>query len=678
MGSPNGAGDLDFTELARILKRGYRWVLGGVAFGVLLGALVYVITSPQYEGATSLVIRDSPQPGANGLGALGVLLPIQSGLTTELHILESRSLAEGVVDSLGLQLEFDAPGLGVGSALTLIRAQADVEEGDYSAERLGDVVTVRGPAGSAQVRIGQPFELGGVVARVDRLSQGESIEFRLLDRGHAVRRLQRNLKVDNPGGDIAKVEFRSADRNLAAAVPNTLVNQYLRRRRTTDRGVNQRRYEFLVQRIDSLASELSIAEAALRGYQERSGSVDPSTETAGSLTRYGALQAEAEAAEVEARALRGVLRQISDGRGSTRQLAAYPTFLQNAAINDLLSRLLQLESERTRLLQRRRESDPEVSVLDRSISELEEQLRALATAYLAGLDLQRVEIARELDEYQNNLAAVPAHALTVGRLQREVVRLSESLLALQGQLVQARVAAVSEGGDIRQIDPAIVPRDPVFPTLPLTLGLGMLGGMVLGIGSALVRGYLGERIDDPDMIRTASGVPVTTLHGRSPLFISSLGHRSVVLVVPLGQGARPKDVAQRIAETVGARDERVMVVEMHALDVVSEPELRTRDRGVGHDTTVPVRHVNGRARTLRERVLVLEDLRREASTLVVAIDDELASTAPALVPREASTVVFTGVAGRFSRSQLRTAIDGYAALGLHIEGIVVTDGDDQS
>src|SRR6185503_570959 len=136
----------------------------------------------------------------------------------------------------------------------------------------------------------------------------------------------------------------------AAAVPNLLIRRYLERRRTTDRGINQRRVEFLTGQLASVEADLTAAERALRQQQEASGVVDPVVVGKLELERAGDLRKESGTLDVERGALTQLIAQVNAGTLSSRQLAAFPTFLRSAGINELLAQLSTLETKRLQLL----------------------------------------------------------------------------------------------------------------------------------------------------------------------------------------------------------------------------------------------------------------------------------------------------------------------------------------
>ena len=54
------------------------------------------------------------------------------------------------------------------------------------------------------------------------------------------------------------------------------------------------------------------------------------------------------------------------------------------------------------------------------------------------------------------------------------------------QLLEARLAAISEGGDVRLIDEAVAPRKVAFPRPSITFAICIVLGLALGISAALV------------------------------------------------------------------------------------------------------------------------------------------------------------------------------------------------
>ncbi|HEV2131232.1 MAG TPA: Wzz/FepE/Etk N-terminal domain-containing protein, partial [Longimicrobiaceae bacterium] len=563
---------LDLRDIATALRHGLLWIAGGALAGLLLAAAVLLYAPPRYKADATVLLRTnsdgaaarlavSSSEGGISLGNLADVLTGESGFKTELEILTSREVIGAVVDSLGLQARVLSPAATPPSALfSSIRFPAEVERKQvYHFERVGDRYEVQGPGASAQAMPGIPYRIAGgeVTLRTEPLPESFRVEIVSLDQ--AIRQVNRKLKASQAGGEVAEIVFRANDPVTSAAVPNGIIAQYLKRRRTTDRGVNQHRYEFLTEHTDSVARALAAAERDLRMYQERSGVLDPTLAGETELRQAMGLRAALEEREVESRALEQIL---AGGTLSSRDLAAYPTLLRNGAINHILARLLEMETRRTELLDRRTERDPDVVVLDQSIRQLENELVTLSRSYYEGLTRQQVQLRGELQRYQASLASLPEHAQSVFRLQREVKRLSETLVALQTQLVQTRLLAIAEGGDVRQIDVAVPPKQQSFPRPLVILLVGMFGGIFFGAAGAVGSSYLRQRIRYPWEAERATGVPATLFDPSAPLLLGGMDAGRSLLLLPLGRGARPGAVGARIASTATLQGREVVFADL--------------------------------------------------------------------------------------------------------------------
>jgi tyrosine-protein kinase Etk/Wzc len=556
------------------------------------------------------------------------------------------------VDSLGLQARVLAP---AGTASDAVLAPAtypgSFPRRKYRFEREGDAVryAVSGSGVRETAVPGQPVRLpvGTVTLRVDSLPPSFTVEF--ADREDAITRTAQRLSVEKAGREVGRVTFRSNDSLTSARVPNALLAVYLERRKTTDRGTNQRRLEFLVGLADTVARRLAEGERRLRLFQEASGVLDPELMGRAQLERAMALRQQLEQIEVEAAALNQMIAQAAAGSLTTRQLAAYPTFLRSQAINDLLSQAATLETERLRLAERRTDRDPEVQAITQSIRNLDDQLTPLATAYANALARQRQEIATQLDTVRAALAAMPGQTETSLQLQREVQRLGQTVIALQTQVVEARLAAISEGGDVRQIDVAQPPKKPVFPRRLLTLALGLAGGLLFGFLAALKAAFLGRWIRRPEDVERAVGLPGVLLETGAPLLLGGLAGYRTILVVPLGRGADTEGVTRQLAQSAA---ERAVAV------TVAEPPTTTPSPG-------------GVLQAMRE----LED----RYALVIAPLPRLDGPATAALLDATRSVLFVARSGRLARRDLVAAVETLRRLGIPCSGVVlhgpVQDGD---
>ncbi len=569
---------LDLGEIWRAALRGWMLVLTWIVIGLAIGAALELFWPRSFEGRASVLLRTGNDGGTSFLSRIGVPSEVTTGLLgtavkspleTELQLLQSRALIEEASDSIGLQVRVVSP-RGVPSA-RLVMPQGHA--GSFKKERYTFTGTSPGEyrveSGSfnATAAPGKTVQLP-VATITLRDSLPAAFELEILDHEDMLKRSIKRLAVQKSGGEVAAIVFQEADSITSAAVPNLLVKLYLRERRTVDKGMNQRRFEFLSVQGDSLNRQLLAAQHLLRKQQEESGVLDPEASGKAILEADFKLREQLEAVIVEQVALNDLIPQVASGKVDARRLAAYPSFLKSPGINDLLAQLGKLEAERVGLMQQRTENEPNVAARAAGIKIIEAQLLPLANTYSAALGKQRAELERVRDSLDKRLESLPGTAESALTLQRDVKRLTSTELAVQAQRLEARLAAIGEGGDARQVDVAEPSKKPAFPTPAISYGVGGGAGLVLGVIAALMAAFMGRLIKTPDEAERAAGVPASWARERSALLIAHSESIKSVLVAPLGRDANATAVARILGETESRREHALPVTAVGALDTV--------------------------------------------------------------------------------------------------------------
>ncbi|MDQ3388054.1 MAG: Wzz/FepE/Etk N-terminal domain-containing protein [Gemmatimonadota bacterium] len=688
---------VDLREIGAGLRRGWRWIAGGALVGVGLGAASLAFLRPQFEATTGILFRNQVEGTQSILARLGGLpgglfggMAGASEVGTEVKILTSRSVVGEVVDSLLYRVEVRTPHAKSPRELFEdFRMGSGTGDAEYSFERTQDGFAVVGPGASGIALPGRPYGVTDGVLTLRRGPLPDRFAISITPRQEAIRKIQEDIAGEFTG-EYVELTFRAHDPSTTAAVLNSLVAEYLRRRKTTDRGVNQHRYEFLTGHTDSIARHLAVAERELRDYQEASGVLDPELTGNMELERTMVVQAELEHIDNQIRAIRGLIERGSTGQLSARELAAYPTFLNNPAINDVLARLLELETERTQLLETRTERDSDVTARTQAIRHLEGRLRELGRDYLSGMTRQQTELRRALAGHQNQLGELPRHAEETLRRVREVTRLSETLVALQSQLVQARLGAISEGGEVRQIDPAVVPRTQVSPNPVLHILGGLLGGLFFGMVAALGRMRVRQRIHEPWEAEIATGLAALRFDPETPLAFEGLADARTLLLSPVGRKVETLTIGKKLAETATLRGNAAVLIDFSQGLSIAEPVATGRmiaapmpvlagEKGWVHpsESTIPgpgyvtyEPHENGGGP--RGHRMVLSELEGRFARVVAVLPE---ARSPGVVSAIATErpLILAIESGSVTREELIEAVDLCVRLGGRVAGVVVQD-----
>lgn len=160
---------------------------------------------------------------------------------------------------------------------------------------------------------------------------------------------------------------------------------------------------------------------------------------------------------------------------------------------DNKTRLEDLQQQRAELAQRFTEHHPAVAALDSQIGMLQAAQATLT----------------------RNVAALPDTEQTAVRLLRDVHVDTELYTNLLNSAQQLRVARAGQVGDVRVVDFAEAPTDPVRPKRLLVIVLAIGAGLILGVLVAFVRKSLYGGVERPDELEVALGVPVFAVVPRS-------------------------------------------------------------------------------------------------------------------------------------------------------------------
>ncbi len=519
-------------EVWQVFLRNRLLIAGFIVLAILVGGFFAWRSIPMYQATASLRIENkSPD-------LPGIFRSLSKGgeVITEIEMLKSRTLAEDATTMLGLQLSVVEPkGVRLGSLF----AEIEVDRAAGLAAGLEEYHMLRQADGRFLVRRTSTEATVGVVAPGVRGDIGHlrftlapeaggfpSIVFAVAPFDQTVANLSAGVGVVQAAREagVVLISYRNSDPQRAAGVPNVIAKQYLARRQDAQKSEARSTVRFLRGQLDTLSIQLKAAEDELRRFREQERVVNPAVEAHGQVSRLIALQSERTTLEAERSALADVLgesrsRAASDttrAASSYRRLMAFPTLLRDRAATELLASLTAVEAERSALLTRRTERDPDVQALSARTADIENQLRQFASTYLQGLTSQISSLDSGLSQFSQQLVAVPRRELDFARLERKPKILEEVYLMLQTRMKEAEISAAVEDPSVRIVDAAVTPTVPSGPRRVLFLVGGAFAGLLLGISAAFAREYRDSSVRTRRDVRAATGLPVMGLIPHMP------------------------------------------------------------------------------------------------------------------------------------------------------------------
>lgn len=516
-------------NLARAIWRERAWIVVTPLALVVLVVLWTHAQEPEYDATATLLVETEAAEGgvlARQVAAFAGLGTGRSTLETDLTLLESRQIAERVADALTLQVVLREPQMARSEVLSRVEAERNAFSGlirltpidgvgayDVMVE-VGELSERREFAVPSGVRPGETIEVGGVrltLAPGPLPEEVKHIELLVLNFRSAVERLAKNLEVTREGASsVVGVRARYTDPELSAAIANGVVAHFIEYRRVTNRDRARGSIDFLREQTAEYETQLRSAEDELRVYREQELVVSPEAAATQQAQRIGTLQADRADLVAERQVLTEMLDDVraavpDGGTAEYRKLAAFPEFFRSPAIQNILSALVELETERAELLVRRTGENVDVRGITERIEDLEQQILRTATSYSAGLDEQIAAIDRTLAGSAGQASRVPGVQTEFMRLTRRVELLEEIYALLEMRLKEQEVAEADARSDVRLVDAALVPLRQSSPRPLLNVLLAVLVGGMLGSGIAVARALFDPAMYSSDAVAAASG-----------------------------------------------------------------------------------------------------------------------------------------------------------------------------
>lgn len=573
-------------DVWRIARRRALWIVVPFVLVVAATAWYTLRQTPIYQ-ASSLIRIEGEAGGdpASDLFARGTGYYDYGIIETEMRVISTQPILERAVDSLDLHVRVTDPeGLSRHAVISEVRVDRSTRSRDYEISHLGtdrwQIATVEGARTIRRdVRAEEPIEIPGGTftlrsdAEIRRVGGAVPEWFRLTTRpfGAAVGALAGGLSVNRPNLDanLVRISVKGTDPHLVAAATDAVATAFIDQRRVVRNIKARSTVQFLREQTADIEEQLQLAETDLLDFREARRVVAPQTEAEEQVRRLAELEAHRSDLVAERATLRnliGSIEQSSRGaRPDYRKLVAFPTFLGNSTVQDLVQSLTEVEQRRAELRARFTEDHPDIIATDKRIEHLEERLGNIGRDYLGSLNDQVASMSGIEGRYGARLSQIPSKELELARRQRETGLLADLHTLLETRLKEAQISEAIEDPSVRVVEPAVLPASPISPQPRRNLAFGAFLGLALGFGLAFMRDHLDKTIRSEEDVNEALGIPVLSRVPRIPLrkdrsLISSLGSSSLpaesyrtlrtnVRYARAGEGAR-----EILVTSPGARD----------------------------------------------------------------------------------------------------------------------------
>lgn len=482
-------GEEDFTDFGqywRTIKRAKWSILLITLLCILLGGLVASNMTPMYQ-ATSKILADPQQPNANRDEQYIASALVFLFYETQYEIIQSRSIAETVVDKLGLVEKFKQE-----------QALLKLESKDSWSSEISE----------------WKKSFKGIFSSEEKETVNQAVSDREL-RTMLAMGIQGGLQVS--GGkqsQVINVSYSSDDPQIAAEIVNAVADAYIAFGLNSRLGEVRNTERWLGEQYEKLGSKLQASEIALSEYRMSQGLVETSQQQRLASAQLQNLNSELLKAQTNLSAEAEQYELIQDIRiGSAASYSLAPV-LANKTAGDMVKEQASREREVEQLEQRYGDKHPKMiearaalnSVRDNLNSEVAKIIANVEKSYRLALT-QVKNIQRLIAESRAEIQDLQGNNLELVRLEREVENNRRVYESFQSQLMQANVNSEFEASNIHIIDRATAPAVPYSPNTKLLLVLAAFLGGGFSVALAFVREAMDNTFKTPDTIEEKVNIP---------------------------------------------------------------------------------------------------------------------------------------------------------------------------
>jgi polysaccharide biosynthesis transport protein len=497
------------------------WIIILTVVGTSLGVVASRLVAPEYEAQATIWVETAGR-NADRTG------PIRSE-----GLLESSSWVEllrsyVVLDPVVVEKKmFVTPANPADSVLLRnfaleerfapgrYRLRINQAAGTYALETTTGAAVERGV-------IGEP--VGAVVGfkwtpELELASQS-TVEFTVVSPRDVAVTLGRRIQTDfDRNSRFLRVRLRGQDGPRTAAILNHLIERFVEVAAELKRAQLQELVEILDEQLLYAERNLRESEIALEGFRvqtvtlpaDRSTPVTPGLQATRDpvFTNYFEMRIEVEQIRRSQDAIRRAIDPRNDQTLGLQTLEAVEAVQRSTELTTAIRELATMNAELRALRYRYTTEHPPVRQLMADIQTLERTtIPALATALLDELQARERQLEERLAGASTELRQIPPRMIEEARLNRAVAIADNLYTTLQRRFEEARLAAVSSVPDVRVLDPAIEPRQPLGDQSRALILLALAGSLGLGLLGAILLDRTDSRVRYPEQVTHGLGLTI--------------------------------------------------------------------------------------------------------------------------------------------------------------------------
>ena len=508
----------DLKEVLAIIRR-RKWLVLFIAGGAsaIAGYFAYKKT-PIYLAAASVRIADERHALSGGIadaprdniGSNYWVDPVLS----QIQVLKSREVAAEAIrrQPFGTNVLTD----GFPTSLLQVVHVDSVETSKTLPTTFGSADFVM-QDGEREIRAayGQIVSLDGLSFRIIKRPPHRNARIVLRTTSDAIGVLLDGVEArPRKSTDVVDVTYRANDPVVAQQVVNRIISAYKDVNAATSQQQSVRRREFIQEQLKQTDSLFADATTALSTFRSREQVYGSDARVAAEQTGLMTLDVSREELTADKRTLQSLLDNLQNTSGAHSEkldaLLASPGVANNPVVTSLFQQLIDLRTSRDSLSVGKwgaARSHPDVQKLDTLISTTQAELLSAVRSNIDAVDARLTALNDLRSRNANQLQKLPSVQAVEARLLQRVETARKMADQLREEFQRARISEAVEVGQVEIVDFAMVPNFPIGRSSLFRVLTGLLIGLIVGGGAAVMLERLNTTVRRRDDIESLLRIP---------------------------------------------------------------------------------------------------------------------------------------------------------------------------
>ncbi len=313
---------------------------------------------------------------------------------------------------------------------------------------------------------------------------------------------------------LLDVKVQHPNPQQAAAIANALVETFIQQNLDQKMSKSIEALHWLKTEADTLERDVEEKDLVLQRYRVEKKMVSLGESQNIVLQALKQAQADLDKARGEAAAAQKLNEEVERLLKGGTSINAIPQVANNLLIQEMRKSLSEREAVLANLLKRYKDKYPdvirvreEIASLRDSIQKESQKVRDAIAAEAELAKAKEVSMAAELKKKEQESFELSQLRIQYDVLSRQADQSKLLYNVVLQRMKETDLTSKDKKQNMRVVDAAVVPQNPVKPRVVLTLFLGVVGGLGIAIGLAFFVNYLDDSIKNQDDIETYLRLP---------------------------------------------------------------------------------------------------------------------------------------------------------------------------